>query len=257
MTVLVLRSLDAGYGGVPVVRDLDLEVDSGEVLALLGPNGAGKTTILSTISGLIPRVAGEVEILGEPDGFPAPVPGGAARCCARGRGPVVVLRPHRQGEPPSGSRSGSERASRGVPTCVRPLPAAPSVGGPSGRSALRRRTADVGDGPGDHHQPASAPRRRDESRPRSCDRAADDARRAERGRHGCRGDHRRAACAPRSRAGRSGGGDRQRAHRGRGARQQNSVATSPEFRRGISADCSTDRPVIELPVPGPGKSLLG
>ena len=66
MTVLTLRSLDAGYGGVPVVRDLDLEVDSGEVLALLGPNGAGKTTILSTISGLIPSVAGEVEIMGEP-----------------------------------------------------------------------------------------------------------------------------------------------------------------------------------------------
>ena len=42
MTVLTLRSLDAGYGGVPVVRDLDLEVDSGEVLALLGPNGPAR-----------------------------------------------------------------------------------------------------------------------------------------------------------------------------------------------------------------------
>ena len=60
------RGLDAGYGGVPVVRGLDLEVAAGEVLALLGPNGAGKTTILSTISGLIPRIAGDVAVLGRP-----------------------------------------------------------------------------------------------------------------------------------------------------------------------------------------------
>lgn len=66
MTVLKLRGLDAGYVGVPVVRGLDLDVAAGEVLALLGPNGAGKTTILSTISGLLPSIAGEVEIMGAP-----------------------------------------------------------------------------------------------------------------------------------------------------------------------------------------------
>src|ERR1700730_12870641 len=48
---LVVRDLSAGYRGVPVVRELNLEVRPGEVVALLGPNGAGKTTTLETIAG--------------------------------------------------------------------------------------------------------------------------------------------------------------------------------------------------------------
>jgi branched-chain amino acid transport system ATP-binding protein len=64
--VLELRNLDAGYGGASVVRGLDLHVDAGEVVALLGPNGAGKTTTLLTISGLIPALGGDVEVLGRP-----------------------------------------------------------------------------------------------------------------------------------------------------------------------------------------------
>ncbi len=62
--LLALKGVDAGYDGTPVVRDLDLTVEEGEVVALLGPNGAGKTTILRTISGLIPRLAGDVTVLG-------------------------------------------------------------------------------------------------------------------------------------------------------------------------------------------------
>jgi branched-chain amino acid transport system ATP-binding protein len=58
--------LSAGYGGVPVVRDLDLTVGRGEVVALLGPNGAGKTTTLLTISGLLRPLDGTVMVLGEP-----------------------------------------------------------------------------------------------------------------------------------------------------------------------------------------------
>jgi energy-coupling factor transporter ATP-binding protein EcfA2 len=49
---LAVEGLFAGYRGVPVVRELDLEVRPGEVVALLGPNGAGKTTTLETIAGL-------------------------------------------------------------------------------------------------------------------------------------------------------------------------------------------------------------
>jgi branched-chain amino acid transport system ATP-binding protein len=69
---LEIRNLSAGYAGVPVVRGVDLRVDAGEVVALLGPNGAGKTTTLLTISGLIPALDGEIDVLGEPVSSRAP-----------------------------------------------------------------------------------------------------------------------------------------------------------------------------------------
>src|SRR6202044_848844 len=62
---LVVRDLNAGYRGVPVVRELNLEVRPGEVVALLGPNGAGKTTTLETIAGLNRPISGTVELSGE------------------------------------------------------------------------------------------------------------------------------------------------------------------------------------------------
>jgi branched-chain amino acid transport system ATP-binding protein len=62
--LLRVESLDAGYGGAPVVRDLSLRVAAGEVVALLGPNGAGKTTTLSTIAGLLEPVGGAVKLDG-------------------------------------------------------------------------------------------------------------------------------------------------------------------------------------------------
>jgi branched-chain amino acid transport system ATP-binding protein len=65
-TLLRVSGLRAGYDGVPVVRDLDLQVDEGEVVALLGPNGAGKTTSLLTISGVLPTLDGEVVLFGSP-----------------------------------------------------------------------------------------------------------------------------------------------------------------------------------------------
>ncbi len=62
---LVLKELSAGYRGVPVVRELNLEVRPGEVVALLGPNGAGKTTTLETIAGLNRPISGTVELSGQ------------------------------------------------------------------------------------------------------------------------------------------------------------------------------------------------
>ena len=62
---LVVRDLSAGYRGVPVVRELNLDVRPGEVVALLGPNGAGKTTTLETIAGLNRPISGTVELSGE------------------------------------------------------------------------------------------------------------------------------------------------------------------------------------------------
>ncbi len=60
-----LQGIHTGYGGIAVVRDLDMHVDAGEVVALLGPNGAGKTTTLLTISGLLRALEGTVTVLGE------------------------------------------------------------------------------------------------------------------------------------------------------------------------------------------------
>jgi len=62
--VLSLKGLSAGYNGSTVVRDLDLEVDEGEVVALLGPNGAGKTTTLRAISGIVRPTTGTVSLDG-------------------------------------------------------------------------------------------------------------------------------------------------------------------------------------------------
>jgi branched-chain amino acid transport system ATP-binding protein len=58
--VLSVEQLAAGYDGAPVVRDLDLTVGVGEVVALLGPNGAGKTTTLRAISGIVHPLRGRI-----------------------------------------------------------------------------------------------------------------------------------------------------------------------------------------------------
>jgi branched-chain amino acid transport system ATP-binding protein len=65
-TLIEARGLSAGYGKMAVVRDLDLHVDAGEVVALLGANGAGKTTTLLALAGELAPMAGEVHFLGGP-----------------------------------------------------------------------------------------------------------------------------------------------------------------------------------------------
>jgi branched-chain amino acid transport system permease protein len=63
-TVAVLEKLGKEYGGVHAVRDIDLEIRSGEVVGLIGPNGAGKTTLVNMISGLVPPSSGRATVLG-------------------------------------------------------------------------------------------------------------------------------------------------------------------------------------------------
>jgi branched-chain amino acid transport system ATP-binding protein len=64
--LLALEALTAGYGDLAVVRDLDLHVGEGEIVALLGPNGAGKTTTLLTACGFLAPLAGTVRVAGRP-----------------------------------------------------------------------------------------------------------------------------------------------------------------------------------------------
>lgn len=61
---LALCGVTAGYGSVPVVRDLDVRIEAGELVAILGANGAGKTTTLLTAVGQLAPLAGEVRVFG-------------------------------------------------------------------------------------------------------------------------------------------------------------------------------------------------
>lgn len=63
-TLLEACGLRTGYGRLPVVFDIDLEVKEGEIVALLGANGAGKTTTLRALSGMLPLLAGDVRLDG-------------------------------------------------------------------------------------------------------------------------------------------------------------------------------------------------
>ncbi len=65
---LSVQHLMKAYHGRQVVRDVSIEVRSGEVVGLLGPNGAGKTTCFYMIVGLVPSDAGVIELDGNPIG---------------------------------------------------------------------------------------------------------------------------------------------------------------------------------------------
>jgi len=65
MALLEIDDMSTGYNGVPVVRNLNLHVNEGEVVALLGPNGAGKTTTLLTTSALNPILGGDIRVMGQ------------------------------------------------------------------------------------------------------------------------------------------------------------------------------------------------
>jgi len=60
MSELEIHELWAGYGDIPVLKDFNMHVDRGEVVALVGANGAGKSTLLHTISGLIRPDKGQI-----------------------------------------------------------------------------------------------------------------------------------------------------------------------------------------------------
>jgi branched-chain amino acid transport system ATP-binding protein len=63
--MLEVAGLQAGYGRVQVLWDVEVSVGDAEIVALVGSNGAGKTTLLRTISGMIPATGGEVKLDGE------------------------------------------------------------------------------------------------------------------------------------------------------------------------------------------------
>jgi NitT/TauT family transport system ATP-binding protein len=79
MTILTLRSIskafaasDNGFGQVPALNEVSLEVASGEFFSIIGPSGCGKSTLLRIIGGLLEASSGELTVGGEPVTGPHP-----------------------------------------------------------------------------------------------------------------------------------------------------------------------------------------
>ncbi len=62
---LGLEGVTSGYGGIPIVREVSLEVENGEIVAIVGRNGVGKTTLIETVAGLLPVMEGGITFRGQ------------------------------------------------------------------------------------------------------------------------------------------------------------------------------------------------
>ncbi len=62
--MLEAKDLCSGYGSVPVLRNVSLSVNTGEIILIVGENGAGKTTLLRTLGGFITPTSGSVTLGG-------------------------------------------------------------------------------------------------------------------------------------------------------------------------------------------------
>ena len=62
--MLRVDSIRAGYSAVPVLKEVSIEVGTGEFVSVVGPNGAGKSTLFKTISGTLRPRAGRIEFEG-------------------------------------------------------------------------------------------------------------------------------------------------------------------------------------------------
>ena len=61
MNSLVGINLTAGYGGVDIIKDINVEVNEGEIAVIVGPNGAGKSTAMKALLGMLNLTSGSVE----------------------------------------------------------------------------------------------------------------------------------------------------------------------------------------------------
>ncbi len=70
--LLTMRGISKAYGAVQALRDVDLDLRRGEVLALVGDNGAGKSTLMKVLAGVVVPDTGAMELEGRPVRFTRP-----------------------------------------------------------------------------------------------------------------------------------------------------------------------------------------
>jgi len=61
MINLVGKDITAGYGGVDIIKDINLHVNEGEIVVIVGPNGAGKSTAMKSLLGMLKLTSGSVK----------------------------------------------------------------------------------------------------------------------------------------------------------------------------------------------------
>ena len=61
---LQIQNLSKQFGGIDAINDVDLDVESGEILSIIGPNGAGKTTFFNLVTGFYPPDKGDITLEG-------------------------------------------------------------------------------------------------------------------------------------------------------------------------------------------------
>lgn len=64
--ILGVNGLSFSYVGAPVLRDVSLSMDAGEVVCVVGPNGSGKTTLLDCVTGFLRPQEGGIDVCGKP-----------------------------------------------------------------------------------------------------------------------------------------------------------------------------------------------
>ena len=62
---LKIKGLTVAYDSIPVLWNVDLAIDPGVMMGVVGPNGAGKSTLLKAVLGVVPKLAGNIEVFGK------------------------------------------------------------------------------------------------------------------------------------------------------------------------------------------------
>ena len=65
MISLIGKNITAGYGGVDIIKNVNLYVNEGEIVVIVGPNGAGKSTVMKSILGMLNLSSGSVDFSGK------------------------------------------------------------------------------------------------------------------------------------------------------------------------------------------------